>query len=335
MTSGQDSASAIFRPQSTRLMDQVREVLRYHHYSIRTEESYLKWIAAFIRFNGRRHPRELDKAHIEAFLSDMAVNKNYAASTQNLAMNAVVFLYKKVLDLPVAENIQAVRSRKPVRLPVVMSRAEVQQVLSHISGISFLMANLMYGAGLRLMEVVRLRVQDVDFGNQLIMVRDGKGGKDRSTLLAESLVEPLKTHLEAIRPLFDEDVENGTANVWLPDRLNQKFPNAGKSWEWQYVFPSKSLSKDPRSGETRRHHISESNISKAVRAAVKKTAINKRITTHTFRHSFATHLLESGTNIRVVQKLLGHTDVKTTEIYTHVLQQNLNSVTSPLDNLQV
>lgn len=315
-------------------MDQVKEVLRYHHYAIRTEESYLKWIAAFIRFHGRKHPRELGKAQIEAFLSDMAVNRNYAASTQNLAMNAIVFLYKKVLDLPVADDIEATRSRKPVRLPVVMSRGEVEQVLGAMSGVTALMARLMYGAGLRLMEVVRLRVQDLDFANRLIVIRDGKGGKDRATLLAESLVQPLMTHLDGTRPLFDEDVSNGTANVWLPGNLARKFPHAGKSWEWQYAFPSKSLSTDPRSGAVRRHHVNESNLSKAVRSAVRKVGITKRVTSHTFRHSFATHLLESGTNIRVVQKLLGHADVKTTEIYTHVLQQNIESVVSPLDELK-
>lgn len=323
-----------FRPQSERLMDQVREVLRYHHYAFRTEESYVKWILAFIRFNGKRHPKELGKEHIEGFLSDMALNKNYAASTQNLAMSAIVFLYKHVLDIPVTETIEAVRSKKPVRLPVVMSRDEVEAVLNHMFGETGLMGRLMYGAGLRLMEVIRLRVQDIDFGNRLLMVRDGKGGKDRSTLLPASLEQPVRVHLEKVRKIFDEDLASNNANVWLPTALAKKYPKAGNTWSWQYVFPAIRLSKDPRSGLIRRHHKDESCMQKAVRKAVIKTGITKRVTTHTFRHSFATHLLESGTNIRVVQKLMGHADMKTTEIYTHVLQQNLQAVISPLEHIK-
>ncbi len=315
-------------------MDQVREVLRYHHYAIRTEDAYVKWILAFIRFHGRKHPREMGKAEIEAFLSNLAVNKNCAKSTQNQALNAIVFLYKQVLDMPVAKDLAPIRSKKPVRLPVVMSRNEVAQVLSHMSGVTGLMAQLMYGGGLRLMEVVRLRVQDFDFENGLIMVRDGKGGKDRSTLFAKSLHKLILQHLEKVKKVFEEDLASGNANVWLPYALAKKYPKAGKTWNWQYAFPSTQLSCDPRSKELRRHHMDESNVQKAVRKAVVKTGITKRITTHTFRHSFATHILESGTNIRVVQKLLGHADVKTTEIYTHVLQQNISAVISPLDQLE-
>jgi len=314
-------------------MDQVREVLRYHHYALRTEESYVKWILSFIRFNGRRHPREMGKVEIESFLSDLAVNKNCAAATQSQALNAIVFLYKKVLDLPVAENLEPIRSKKPPRLPVVMSLNEVTQVLGHMSGSTGLMARVMYGGGLRLMEVLRLRVQDLDFENSLIIVRDGKGGKDRATLLAKSLHSPLKCQLQKTKHYFDADVASGKANVWLPDALSKKYPNAAKTWNWQYLFPSSRLSQDPRAQVIRRHHLNESNIQKALRKAVFKTEITKRITTHTLRHSFATHLLESGTNIRVVQKLLGHSDVKTTEIYTHVLQQNIGAVASPLDLL--
>ena len=315
-------------------MDQVREVLRYHHYAIRTEDAYVKWILAFIRFHGRKHPREMGKAEIEAFLSNLAVNKNCAKSTQNQALNAIAFLYKQVLDMPVAKDLAPIRSKKPVRLPVVMSRNEVAQVLSHMSGVTGLMAQLMYGGGLRLMEVVRLRVQDFDFENGLIMVRDGKGGKDRSTLFAKSLHKLILQHLEKVKKVFEEDLASGNANVWLPYALAKKYPKAGKTWNWQYAFPSTQLSCDPRSKELRRHHMDESNVQKAVRKAVVKTGITKRITTHTFRHSFATHILESGTNIRVVQKLLGHADVKTTEIYTHVLQQNISAVISPLDQLE-
>ncbi|RMH21693.1 MAG: integron integrase [Gammaproteobacteria bacterium] len=315
-------------------MDQVREVMRYHHYSLRTEESYVRWILAFIRFHGKQHPRDLGKAHIEAFLSDMAVRQNYAASSQSLAMNAIVFLYKHVLDLPVAEDIEAIRSKKPVRLPVVLSRSEVQRLLAQCGGMSGLLLRLMYGGGLRVMEAVRLRVQDLDFDQGLIIVRDGKGGKDRSTLFPKSLHEPVRQHLEKVRKIYEEDLAAGNANVWLPQRLAQKYPHAPKEWIWQYAFPSRKLSVDPRGGETRRHHMDESNIQKAVRLARRKADIQKRVTSHTLRHSFATHLLESGTNIRVVQKLLGHKDVKTTEIYTHVLQQNLTAVVSPLDQLE-
>ncbi|MBL1320737.1 MAG: integron integrase [Methylophaga sp.] len=314
-------------------MDQVREVLRYHHYGIRTEEAYVRWIKQFIHFNGTRHPKEMGKYEIERFLTHLAVNKNVAASTQNQALNAIVFLYKKVLDLPIADDLAPIRSRKPVRLPVVLSKSEVAQLLSAMTGVTLLMAQLMYGGGLRVMEVLRLRVQDIDFGNGYLMIRDGKGGKDRSTLLAPSLILELKNHLESVRSMFDDDVDKGVANVYLPNALAKKYLHAGKTWEWQYVFPSRKLSKDPRGGEIRRHHMSDTVLGKAIKSAKNKVSIDKRVTSHTLRHSFATHLLEAGTNIRVVQKLLGHADVKTTEIYTHVLQQNLSSVMSPLEAL--
>ncbi len=324
-----------FKPQSIRLMDQVREVLRYHHYAIRTEEVYVKWILSFIRFNGRKHPRDMGKIEIEAFLSHLAVNKNCAKSTQNQALNSIVFLYKQVLDLPVAEDLAPVRSKKPVRLPVVMSCEEVTEVISQMNGTTGMMAKLMYGGGLRLMEAIRLRVQDLDFSNGLLLVRDGKGSKDRSTLLPETLIKPLQQHLEKVKSVYEEDQAAGNANVWLPHALAKKYPGAPSQWNWQYVFPAAKLSKDPRSGKIRRHHLNESSLQKAVRSAVIKTEIPKRITSHTFRHSFATHLLESGVNIRVVQKLMGHADVKTTEIYTHVLQQNIAAIDSPLDRLDL
>jgi len=324
-----------FKPQSVRLMDQVREVLRYHHYSVRTEQSYIKWILAFIRFNDKKHPKELGKHEIENFLSDMAVNKNYAAATQNLAMNSIVFLYKHVLDLPIAEDLEPIRSKKPVRLPVVLSQSEVTLLLSAMSGVNALLAKLMYGGGLRVMEALRLRVQDVDFSNGYLMVRDGKGGKDRTTLLAKSVVADLRAHLLETKALFEQDRSNNIAGVYLPNALDKKYPNAGVTWGWQYVFPSKTLSTDPRTGIVRRHHLNETGLQKALRAAKAKVDIYKRVTSHTFRHSFATHLLEAGTNIRVVQKLLGHADVKTTEIYTHVLQQNLQVVVSPLERLDL
>lgn len=314
-------------------MDQVREVLRYHHYGKRTEEAYVRWIKGFIYFHNKRHPKEMGKLEVEAYLSHLAVNRDVAASTQNQAFNALLFLYRQVLDLPFADDIAPVRSKKPVRLPVVLSREEVGDLLQVMDGDTALMARIMYGGGLRLMELLRLRVQDIDFGNGYITVRSGKGDKDRTTLLPQSVRDELAKHLERVRHLFEGDVAEGTANVWLPGALAKKYPNAPKSWEWQYLFPSKSLSTDPQSGEVRRHHINESGLQKAIRSAAKKIGTNKRVTTHTLRHSFATHLLESGTNIRVVQKLLGHADVKTTEIYTHVLQQNLGAVQSPLDSL--
>ncbi len=322
-----------FRPTAPRLMDQVREVLRYHHYGKRTEEAYVRWIKGFIFFHNKTHPKDMGKAEIEAYLSHLAVNQNVAVSTQNQAFNALLFLYKQVLDLPFADDIAPIRSKKPVRLPVVLSQREVARLLAGMSEESGIMAGVMYGGGLRLMELLRLRVQDIDFDNGYLTVRAGKGDKDRTTLLPVSIREKLIAHLQGVRKLFEKDLSEGNANVWLPGALAKKYPNAPKSWEWQYVFPSKVLSVDPLSGETRRHHVNESGLQKAIRSAKQKAGINKRVTSHTLRHSFATHLLESGTNIRVVQKLLGHADVKTTEIYTHVLQQNLGAVVSPLDTL--
>lgn len=329
-----DQTATKFRPKAKRLLDQVSEVMRYHHYSKRSEQSYLRWVKQFILFNKKRHPSEMGKDEIESFLSYLAVQKNVAASTQSQALNAIVFLYKQVLDLPVADDISPIRAKKPVRLPVVLSQDEVMRLFAEMSGLNQLMARLMYGGGLRLMELVRMRVQDIDFDNGYIIVRDGKGGNDRSTLLAPSIVGELNVHLKKVQGIYESDLAAGHANVYLPGALAKKYPNAASSWEWQYAFPSKNLSKDPRGGETRRHHVNESNLQKAIRAAKLRAKITKRASPHTLRHSFATHLLEAGTNIRVVQKLLGHADVKTTEIYTHVLQQNLSKVVSPLEMLE-
>ena len=324
----------LFRPQPGKLLEQVSEVMRYYHYSKRSEESYRRWIKQFILFNDKRHPSELGKPEIERFLSHLAVNRNVASSTQSQALNAIVFLYKKVLDLPIADDLAPIRSKKPVRLPVVLSTEEMSRLLAQMSGDNLLMARLMYGGGLRLMELVRLRVKDIDFDNGYIVVRDGKGGGDRTTLLGESVVDDLKAHLAQVRQVYDQDFADGNANVYMPNALAQKFRNAPSSWDWQYAFPSKKLSKDPRSDAIRRHHVSESNLQKAIRVAKNRAGITKPTTPHTLRHSFATHLLEAGTNIRVVQKLLGHKDVKTTEIYTHVLQQQLHNVVSPLERLK-
>jgi len=325
--------AAIFRPRAARLLDQVREVMRYHHYGLRTEEAYIYWMKDFIFYHNKRHPKDMGKPEIEVYLSHLAVDRNVASSTQNQAFNALLFLYKQVLNLPFADDIAPIRSKKAPRLPVVLSKNEVAQMFRHMKGETLLMAQMMYGAGLRLNEILRLRVQDVDFEYGYLTIRAGKGDKDRTTLLASAVCEDLKAHLLAVRSLFDADVAQGLANVWLPGALAKKYPNASKSWEWQYVFPSKTLSKNPETGVIGRHHVNRSNLQKAIRRAKEKAGITKRVTSHTFRHSFATHLLESGTNIRVVQKLLGHADVKTTEIYTHVLKQNLGAVVSPLDSL--
>ena len=325
----------LFRPQPGKLLEQVSEVMRYYHYSKRSEESYRRWIKQFILFNDKRHPSELGKPEIELFLSHLAVNRNVASSTQSQALNAIVFLYKKVLDLPIADDLAPIRSKKPVRLPVVLSTEEVSRLLTQMSGDNLLMARLMYGGGLRLMELVRLRVKDIDFDHGYIVVRDGKGGGDRTTLLGESVVADLKAHLAQVRQVYDQDFADGNANVYMPNALAEKYRNAPSSWDWQYAFPSKKLSKDPRSDAIRRHHVSESNLQKAIRVAKNRAGLTKPTTPHTLRHSFATHLLEAGTNIRVVQKLLGHKDVKTTEIYTHVLQQQLHNVVSPLERLNL
>jgi len=328
-----NTEGAFFQPQSKKLLDQVSEVMRYYHYSKRSEESYVRWIKQFILFNNKRHPAEMGKQEIERYLSHLVVNKNVAVATQSQALNAIVFLYKKVLNLPVTDDLSPVRSKKQVRLPVVLSTGEMSLLLEAMSGTNQLMARIMYGGGLRLMELVRLRVKDIDFSNGYIVVRDGKGGGDRTTLLGESIKEELIAHLAKVKTFYEQDVLDGHANVYMPNALAKKYPNAPRSWDWQYAFPASKLSKDPRGGAIRRHHVNESNIQKAIRAAKNKVGLSKPTTPHTLRHSFATHLLEAGTNIRVVQKLLGHKDVKTTEIYTHVLQQQLHNVVSPLERL--
>lgn len=316
-------------------MDQVHEVMRYFHYSKSSIDSYSKWIRDYIKFNNTRHPRDMGKPEIERFLSHLAINRNNAISTQNQAFNAILFLYKHVLHMPVSEELSPIRSKKTTRVPVVLSVDEVQALLSNMNKTWGLMARIMYGGGLRLNEALMLRIQDIDFGNHLVTVRGGKGGNDRTTLLPLSIVDPLQQHLGRVKTLFEEDLARGQANVWLPGALARKYPGAPESWEWQWVFPSGNLSADPDTGEIRRHHVHKTGLGKALRRAKAKTNINKRITSHTLRHSFATHLLQAGTNIRVVQKLMGHSDVKTTEIYTHVLEQNISAVTSPLELLNL
>jgi integron integrase len=316
-----------------RLLDLVRERLRTKHYSIRTENQYVFWIRRFILFHGKRHPREMGAPEVEAFLSDLAVNGQVAAATQNQALSALLFLYREVLgvELPWLEGLT--RAKRPQRLPVVLTPAEVRAVLERMDGVYGLMARLLYGTGMRLMECVRLRVKDVDFGRNEILVRDGKGAKDRVTMLPAALAAPLRDHLTRRRVIYEDDLRDGRAAVWLPDALAKKYPHAATEWGWQYVFCSGSHSTDPRSGTVRRHHIDEKLLQRAMKKAVTAARLAKPATPHTLRHSFATHLLEGGQDIRTVQELLGHSDVSTTMIYTHVLNKGGRGVVSPLDRL--
>ncbi len=316
-----------------KLLDQVRDKLRVKHYSIRTETQYVQWIKRFIFFHGKRHPRELGAVQVEAFLTHLAVVGNVAASTQNQALSALLFLYREVLEveLPWLDNVT--RAKQPQRLPVVLTRNEVRVVLDRMAGVYGLMASILYGTGMRLMECVRLRVKDVDFERGEILIRDGKGAKDRVTMLPGSVVSALQAHLRQRRALFEDDVRAGKAVVYMPDALAKKYPSAQTEWGWQYIFPSGSYSVDPRSGVERRHHLDEKLLQRAMKKAVQASGMAKMATPHTLRHSFATHLLEGGYDIRTVQELLGHSDVSTTMIYTHVLNRGGRGVTSPLDTI--
>jgi integron integrase len=314
-----------------KLLDQVRDAIRLRHYSIRTEEAYVGWITRFTLFHDKRHPNEMGRAEVEAFLTHLAVERNVAASTQNQAFSALLFLYREVLHKDLGGPIDALRASKPKHLPTVLTREEARRVIECMPGVHRLMAKLLYGSGLRLMECVRLRVGDVDFGQHLIVVRNGEGMEDRATMLPDAVVAPLQEHLQRVKRLHERDLAQGYGSVYLPFALERKYPNADREWIWQYVFPSERLSKDPRSGVMRRHHVDESGLQKAVREAARLAGIEKRVTCHTFRHSFATHLLESHYDIRTVQELLGHKNVKTTRIYTHVLNRGGPAVRSPLD----
>lgn len=315
----------------TKLLDQVRGKIRLKHYSIRTEQAYVDWIKRFVLHFGKRHPRDLGAAELEQFLTHLAVAGKVAASTQNQAKSALLFLYKEVLalELPWLDNVA--QAKAPKRLPVVLNRDEVQAVLSRLSGTHWLIASLLYGSGMRIMECLRLRVKDVDFKRREILIRDGKGFKDRVTMLPGSLVASLEAHLAKVRGLHEADLQQGYGAVYLPNALERKYPNAEKEWGWQYVFPSAKLSTDPRSDEIRRHHVQDQSVQRAVKQAARDADLTKPATPHTFRHSFATHLLESGYDIRTVQELLGHSDVSTTMIYTHVLNKGGKGVISPLD----
>ena len=317
--------------QAPKLLDQVRGKIRLKHYSIRTEQAYVDWIKRFILHFGKRHPRELGAADVEAFLTHLAVAGNVAASTQNQAKSALLFLYREVLEteLPWLDNVE--RARAPKRLPVVLTRDEVHAVLSRLSGTHWLIASLLYGAALRIMEALRLRVKDVEFSRKEILVRDGKGFKDRVTMLPAALAAPLADHLKRVKALHEQDLAAGRGAVYLPYALERKYPGSARDWGWQYVFPSANLAEDPRSGIERRHHLQDQAVQRAMRQAVRDAGVDKPATPHTLRHSFATHLLEGGYDIRTVQELLGHADVSTTMIYTHVLNKGGRGVTSPLD----
>lgn len=315
----------------TALLDRTRQVLRLRQLSLRTEDAYLHHIKHFILFHGRRHPQNLGATEITAYLTYLTTTLDVAASTQNVALSALLFLYRDVLQIELPPLTDLQYARRPERVPVVFTRDEVAALLSQLSGVHHLMASLLYGSGLRLMECLRLRVKDIDAGYNQITIVDGKGQKDRITMLPRTLHEPLRRQLERTRLLYEDDLAAGHANVWLPHALARKYPNAPREWPWQWIFPGDRLSTDPRSGETRRHHLGEQVLQRAVRKAIRQAGITKGGSCHTLRHSFATHLIEDGYDIRTVQELLGHADLKTTMIYTHVLNRPGVAVRSPLD----
>ena len=316
-----------------KLLDQVRGKIRVKHYSIRTEQAYVDWIKRFILHFDKRHPRDMGAAQVEAFLTHLAVAGHVAASTQNQAKSAILFLYREVLEqeLPWLDNVT--QARQPQRLPVVLTQAEVQALLSRLAYTHWLIASLLYGTGMRVLEAARLRVKDVEFSRKEILVRDGKGYKDRVTMLPLALVNPLKDHLKRVKTLHEKELAEGFGKAYLPFALEKKYPNAAAEWMWQYVFPAVKRSVDPRSGEERRHHVQDQAIQRAIKQAARDAKLTKPATPHTLRHSFATHLLQGGYDIRTVQELLGHKDVTTTMIYTHVLNKGGRGVSSPLDVL--
>ena len=314
-----------------KLLNRVRQLMRLRHYSLRTEEAYVGWIRRYILFHGKRHPIELDEKDVSAFLSSLAINGRVAASTQNQALNALLFLYKEVLQCELGFVANALRVKRPPKVPVVLSPEEVRAVLSQLDGQYRLMAQLLYGSGLRLLECLRLRVKDVDLHYLHITVRDRKGGRERKTMLPVSLAAPFREHLDKVKKRHQQDLAEGFGSVHLPGALEIKLPGATREWAWQYVFPAERRSIDPRTGTERRHHVNEKNLQNAVKTAVRKARLSKAASCHTLRHSFATHLLENGYDIRTVQELLGHKYVSTTMIYTHVLNRPGIGVKSPLD----
>jgi integron integrase len=314
-----------------KLLDRVRWHLRVKHYSLRTEQAYTDWIRRFILFHGKRHPDLMGESEIAAFLNHLASEQQVAAATQNQALSALLFLYQQVLDRKLEYLAGVERVRRPPKLPVVLTRAEARAVLANLKGDYRLMAHLLYGSGLRLLECLRLRVKDVDFEYRQITVREGKGMRERVTLLPERLRHPLRTHLSRVKQLHQQDLARGGGAVFLPFGLKRKYPKAARDWAWQYVFPAERVSVDPVSGEQRRHHFAERNLQNAVKKAIRQAGLTKVASCHSFRHSFATHLLESGYDIRTVQELLGHKDVSTTIVYTHVCNKPGLSIRSPVD----
>lgn len=314
-----------------RLLDRVRDSIRVRHYSLRTEQTYIQWIRRFILFHNKRHPNDMGEKEIEAFLTYLAVNRKVAASTQNQALSAILFLYQKVLDRKLEWLDNVVRAKRPKRLPVVLSKLETKQLINNIQGVNGLIARLLYGTGMRQMECLRLRVKDIDFHYRQITVRSGKGDKDRVTILPEIMIEPLQSQLQQSKQIHLSDLEKGYGEASLPFALDRKYPNAAREWCWQYVFPSTRRSVDPYTGVIKRHHWYHTNLHRSIRQATHSIGLSKHVTVHTLRHSFATHLLEDGYDIRTVQELLGHKDVKTTQIYTHVLNKGGRGVRSPLD----
>lgn len=323
---------SVTSPQPPKLLDQLRERIRYRHYSLRTEQAYVHWVKRFIFFHDKRHPREMGRLEVEAFLSHLANVGKVAVSTHHQALSALLFLYREVLGTELPWMTEVGRPKKPKRLPVVLTQTEVRRVLDHIDDQTHqLMARLLYGTGMRLMECVRLRVKDVEFERREILVRSGKGDKDRVTMLPDSLIDALRAHLGRVREVWLADRAMGRPGVELPSALARKYPNAPEEWGWFWVFPSRAESTDPRSGITRRHHVYEQNLQRAIKQAMQGAGLAKPASTHSLRHSFATHLLQSGYDIRTVQELLGHSDVSTTMIYTHVLNKGGRGVVSPLD----
>jgi integron integrase len=314
-----------------KLLEQVSNIIRIKHYSYKTEKSYVNWIKRYIIFHDKRHPKEMGGREIEEFLTHLAVKENVAASTQNQALNAILFLYKEVLQQELDLRVDAVRAKRSRYLPTVLTKEEVLAIINNLSGVYQLVVKILYGTGLRQTECLQLRVKDLDFAQKQLIVRDAKGRESRVTMLPTSLIEELQFHLQIVKRQHQQDLEKGYGSVYLPFALERKYKNAEREWIWQFVFPSDRISQDPRSGIIRRHHLHESGLQKALKQAVKTASINKQVSCHTFRHSFATHLLQNGYDIRTVQELLGHKDVKTTMIYTHVLNRGGKGVRSPLD----
>jgi integron integrase len=315
-----------------KLLDRVRDTIRLKHYSYRTEETYVQWIRRYILFHNKRHPQEMGVPEIESFLTHLAVAENVTASTQNQALNAIVFLYRHVLQQELDERINAIRAKRSQHLPVVLSPEETFAIIQQTTGVYKIMLQLLYGSGLRLRECMQLRIKDIDFAQSQLIIRSGKGNKDRVTLLPQAVIEPLQIHLQQVRQTHQQDLASGYGATILPFAFDRKAPNAPRQWVWQYVFPASTRSQDPRSGKIIRHHLHESGLQKVLKQAVRSTNIQKRVSCHTFRHSFATHLLQNGYDIRTIQELLGHKDVKTTMIYTHVLNRGGRGVVSPMDN---